>query len=110
MTMADLEKVLYFDSYVVLDPGQTNLTKMQVISEDQYLQVLERYGDEALQAGRWAREAVRGLAGGTGPGKAAGGIARGIPDHQEPDQEKEAAPNASRWWKPSSNPTIGRSG
>ncbi len=60
MTMADLEKVLYFDSYVVLDPGQTNLTKMQVISEDQYLQVLERYGDEALKVGMGA-EAVRGL-------------------------------------------------
>ncbi|MCH5277839.1 MAG: DNA-directed RNA polymerase subunit beta' [Desulfovibrionaceae bacterium] len=60
MTMADLEKVLYFDSYVVLDPGQTNLAKMQVISEDQYLQMLDRYGDDALKVGMGA-EAVRGL-------------------------------------------------
>ena len=44
MTMADLEKVLYFDSYIVLDPGQTNLQKRQVISEDQYLQILDQIG------------------------------------------------------------------
>ena len=60
MTMADLEKVLYFDSYVVLDPGSTNLSRMQVISEDQYLQILERFGDEALKVGMGA-EAIRGL-------------------------------------------------
>ena len=44
MTMADLEKVLYFDSYIVLDPGSTNLQKMQVISEDQYLQIIDHFG------------------------------------------------------------------
>ena len=60
MTMADLEKELYFDSYVALDPGSTNLSRMQVISEDQYLQILERFGDEALKAGMGA-EALRGL-------------------------------------------------
>ena len=61
MTMADLEKVLYFDSYMVLDPGQTNLQKRQVISEDQYLQVLEHYGsDDVLSVGMGA-EAVRSL-------------------------------------------------
>ena len=61
MTMADLEKVLYFDSYIVLDPGQTNLQKRQVISEDQYLQILYHYGsDEVLTVGMGA-EAVRSL-------------------------------------------------
>ncbi|MBE6441589.1 MAG: DNA-directed RNA polymerase subunit beta' [Desulfovibrio desulfuricans] len=61
MTMADLEKVLYFDSYIVLDPGQTNLQKRQVISEDQYLQVLDHYGsDDVLTVGMGA-EAVRTL-------------------------------------------------
>ncbi len=62
MTMADLEKVLYFDSYIVLDPGQTNLQKMQVISEDQYLQVIQHYGgnDEVFTVGMGA-EAVRSL-------------------------------------------------
>ena len=61
MTMADLEKVLYFDSYIVLDPGQTNLQQRQVISEDQYLQILDHYGsDEVLTVGMGA-EAVRSL-------------------------------------------------
>ena len=61
MTMADLEKVLYFDSYIVLDPGQTNLQMRQVISEDQYLQILDHYGsDEVLTVGMGA-EAVRSL-------------------------------------------------
>ncbi|MGJ3523283.1 DNA-directed RNA polymerase subunit beta' [Nitratidesulfovibrio sp. D1] len=60
MTMADLEKVLYFDSYIVLDPGSTNLAKMQVISEDQYLQVIDHYGEDALTVGMGA-EAVRSL-------------------------------------------------
>ena len=60
MTMADLEKVLYFDSYLVLDPGSTNLQKLQVISEDQYLQVLDHYGEDTITVGMGA-EAVRGL-------------------------------------------------
>ncbi len=60
MTMADLEKVLYFDSYIVLDPGPTTLTKMQVISEEQYLQVLDHYGEDVIQVGMGA-EAVRSL-------------------------------------------------
>ena len=60
MTMADLEKVLYFDSYLVLDPGSTNLQKLQVISEDQFLQVMDHYGEDAITVGMGA-EAVRGL-------------------------------------------------
>ena len=61
MTMADLEKVLYFDSYIVLDPGQVpGIQKQQVISEDQYLQIIERYGEDALTVGMGA-EAVRTL-------------------------------------------------
>lgn len=60
MTMADLEKVLYFDSYIVLDPGQTNLQKLQVISEDQYNSIIEKQGEDALRVGMGA-EAVREL-------------------------------------------------
>ncbi|MBR4742510.1 MAG: DNA-directed RNA polymerase subunit beta', partial [Desulfovibrio sp.] len=60
ISMADLEKVLYFDSYVVLNPGKTNLQKQQVISEDQYAQIVERGGEDALEVGMGA-EAVRKL-------------------------------------------------
>ncbi|MDL2272003.1 DNA-directed RNA polymerase subunit beta' [Desulfovibrio sp. OttesenSCG-928-I05] len=60
MTMADLEKVLYFDSYIVLDPGSTSLAKLQVISEDQYIQVIDHYGESAFTVGMGA-EAIRSL-------------------------------------------------
>ncbi len=60
MTMADLEKALYFDSYVVMDPGDTTLSKLQVISEDQYLQVIDHYGEDAIKVGMGA-EAIREL-------------------------------------------------
>ena len=60
MTMNDLEKVLYFDSYIVLDPGQTTLQKKQVISEDQYLQIIDHFGEDALTVGMGA-ESIRGL-------------------------------------------------
>lgn len=60
MTMADLEKVLYFDSYLVLDPKETGLQSMQVISEDHYLQLVEKYGEEALTVGMGA-ETIRNL-------------------------------------------------
>ncbi|WP_243367489.1 DNA-directed RNA polymerase subunit beta' [Fundidesulfovibrio soli] len=58
MTMVDLEKVLYFDSYVVMDPKETNLTRLQVISEDQYLQIIDHYGEDAVTVGMGA-EVVR---------------------------------------------------
>jgi len=58
ITMADLEKVLYFDSFIVLDPGETPLKKHQVVSEDQYFQVIDHFGEDALKVGMGA-ETVR---------------------------------------------------
>ncbi len=60
ITMADLEKVLYFDSYIVLDPGETPLKPMQIISEDQYLQVIDHFGEDACEVGMGA-ETIRKL-------------------------------------------------
>ena len=60
ITMADLEKVLYFDSYIVLDPGDTNLKRLQILGEDQYLQVMDHYGEDAVKVGMGA-ETVRKL-------------------------------------------------
>lgn len=60
MTMADVEKVLYFDSYIVIDPKQTNLKKYQLVNEDQYLHLLDLYGENALRVGMGA-EAVKEL-------------------------------------------------
>ncbi|XPV75324.1 MAG: DNA-directed RNA polymerase subunit beta' [Desulfovibrio sp.] len=60
ITMADLEKVLYFDSYIVLEPGETPLKKYQIVSEDQYLQVIDHFGEDAVVVGMGA-ETVRTL-------------------------------------------------
>ena len=42
----DLEKVLYFAKYIVTDPGDTELTKMQILSEKEYLDMREKYEDD----------------------------------------------------------------
>ena len=52
-----LEKVLYFASYVVIDPGKTGLMKNQILSEREYREECEKYGSNAFKAGMGA-EAV----------------------------------------------------
>ena len=46
MTLSELEKVLYFESHVVVDAGSTDLKERALLSEDEYLKCLEKYGDE----------------------------------------------------------------
>ncbi|MBY0578694.1 MAG: DNA-directed RNA polymerase subunit beta' [Burkholderiales bacterium] len=46
MTLRDIERVLYFEAYVVTDPGMTPLTRCQLLTEDDYLNKLEEYGDD----------------------------------------------------------------
>ena len=46
MSPKDLEQVLYFSKYVVLDPGDTPLEKMQLLNERQYMEVYEKYEDD----------------------------------------------------------------
>jgi DNA-directed RNA polymerase subunit beta' len=60
MTQKDLEKVLYCEAYIVVDPGVTPLTVGELLSEDQYQKALDEYGDDGFLAGMGA-EAVREL-------------------------------------------------
>ncbi|QCI23082.1 DNA-directed RNA polymerase subunit beta' [Buchnera aphidicola] len=46
MPLRDIERVLYFESYVVIEEGITNLNKRQILTEEQYLDSLEKFGDE----------------------------------------------------------------
>ena len=46
MTLRDIERILYFEAYVVIDPGLTSLTRGQLLTEEQYLQAVEEHGDE----------------------------------------------------------------
>lgn len=57
----ELEKVLYFAKYIVTDPGDTELKKMQILSEKEYLDMREKYEDD-FKAGMGA-ESIKQLLG-----------------------------------------------
>ena len=46
MTLRDIERILYFESYLVLDPGMTPLERGQLLTDEQYFDAVEEYGDE----------------------------------------------------------------
>ncbi|MCQ4167651.1 DNA-directed RNA polymerase subunit beta' [Tahibacter harae] len=46
MTLRDIERILYFEAYVVVEPGLTALERGQLLTEEQYLQAVEEHGDE----------------------------------------------------------------
>ncbi len=55
-----LERVLYFAAYIVLDPGTTNLTKQQLLTEAEYQEAVQKYGEDSFKAGMGA-EAIQTL-------------------------------------------------
>ena len=46
LTLRDIERVLYFESFVVTEPGMTDLEASQILTEEEYLDALEEHGDE----------------------------------------------------------------
>jgi len=46
MTLREIERVLYFESYVVTEPGMTDLELGQLLTDEQYFEAMEQYGDE----------------------------------------------------------------
>ncbi|MGK9171411.1 DNA-directed RNA polymerase subunit beta' [Inquilinus limosus] len=60
MTLKDLEKVLYFESFVVVEPGLTALKKNQLLTEDEYLRAQDEYGEDAFTA-KIGAEALKGM-------------------------------------------------
>ncbi|MAW79006.1 MAG: DNA-directed RNA polymerase subunit beta' [Parvularcula sp.] len=58
MTLKDVERVLYFEQYIVIEPGLTNLTPNQLLTEEEYLQAQEEFGEDSFTAGIGA-EAIR---------------------------------------------------
>jgi len=59
MTLRDIERVLYFESFVVIDPGLTTLEKRQLLTDEQYYEALEEFGDEF--DAKMGAEAIQGL-------------------------------------------------
>ncbi|MBP7747635.1 MAG: DNA-directed RNA polymerase subunit beta' [Phycisphaerae bacterium] len=60
MKTSDLEKVIYFQDYVVVDPGASKLERKQLLTEEEYRRAMEEYGDTGFRALMGA-EAVREL-------------------------------------------------
>jgi DNA-directed RNA polymerase subunit beta' len=58
MTLRDLERILYFENYVVIEPGLTDLTYQQQLTEEEYLDAQDQYGADAFTANIGA-EAIR---------------------------------------------------
>ncbi|MHA7841173.1 MAG: DNA-directed RNA polymerase subunit beta' [Gammaproteobacteria bacterium] len=46
MTLRDVERILYFESFVVIDPGMTDLERGQLLTDDEFIEAIEQYGDE----------------------------------------------------------------
>ena len=60
LTSKNLEQVLYYASYIVLDPGKTNFVKKQIITDKEYRDALEEFGPNSFRAGMGG-EAIREL-------------------------------------------------
>ena len=76
MTLKDLERVLYFENYIVIEPGLTPLKERQLLTEDEFYKAQDEYGNDSFTAEIGA-EAIRKLLDGDRPGKAARRAARG---------------------------------
>ena len=61
IALRDIERVLYFEAYIVIDPGMTPLNRCQLLTEDDYLAKVEEYGDEfnAIMGAEGVRELLR---------------------------------------------------
>jgi DNA-directed RNA polymerase subunit beta' len=58
LSLRDLERILYFESYVVIDPGDTDLEERELLSEERFREVRDTYGDESFVA-RMGAEAIK---------------------------------------------------
>ncbi len=63
MTIKDLERVLYYESYIVVDPGDSPYEKMELLEVDEYYEIRDKVGDNfiALMGGEAIRELLKGI-------------------------------------------------
>ena len=50
MTLKDLDKVLYFEKFIITEPGLTDLKVGQLISEDEFIDYQDKHGEDSFQA------------------------------------------------------------
>ena len=60
MTLKDLERILYFENYVVVEPGLTPMKLRELLTEEQYMRAVDEYGEDAFTA-KIGAEAIRDM-------------------------------------------------
>ncbi len=60
ISLRDLERILYFESYVVIDPGETDLKEQELLSEERYREVRDKWGEGTFEA-KMGAEAIKEL-------------------------------------------------
>ncbi|MEJ5166802.1 MAG: DNA-directed RNA polymerase subunit beta' [Thermoanaerobaculia bacterium] len=60
MTLKDLESVIYYEKYIVVEPGSTDLKEKQILTEDEYKEYQKKYGPDSFLA-KMGAEAIRDL-------------------------------------------------
>jgi len=85
MTLRDIERVLYFEAYVVIDPGMTTLESHMLLNDEQYLEAVAQATDQAAQAGRKLYRL---------------GQSPGVDGHDDPAglAARSASAGTARWW------------
>src|SRR5215218_82283 len=60
ISLRDLERILYFESYVVIDPGETELKERELLTEERFRELREKYSEDAFAA-KMGAEAIKEL-------------------------------------------------
>jgi DNA-directed RNA polymerase subunit beta' len=90
MTLRDLEAILYFEKYCVLEPGLTALKERQLLSEEEYLAAQDEYGEDSFTA-QIGAEAIREILKGMDLDKIAGDLRQEIADTDSDIKKKKLA-------------------
>ncbi len=61
ISLRDLERILYFESYVVIDPGETELKEQELLTEERFRELRDKYGGEETFEARMGAEAIKEL-------------------------------------------------
>jgi DNA-directed RNA polymerase subunit beta' len=61
ISLRDLERILYFESYVVIDPGDTELKEQELLTEERFRELRDKYGGEDAFAAKMGAEAIKEL-------------------------------------------------
>ncbi len=109
ISLRDLERVLYFEAYVVVDPGETKLVQNQLLTEDQFRKAREEHGYSKFKA-QMGAEAIKELLKRVNVDKLADRDAREDAHRDLGAEEAEVRQAPARWSTRSASRATSRSG